>query len=85
MASTTTMSRSRRKTPITGVSTARSEAQDKALWHRAMRRVEKSRLAHQPDCLPRSEHQFRDPWSMAKDGKTYWAKPAEFVGRLMRK
>ena len=50
-----------------------------------MRRVEKARVSHDIECMPRSRHQFSDRWTMAKDGKRYWAKSDEFVGRLMRK
>ena len=31
------MSRSRRKTPIFGITTATSEAEDKRLWHKRLR------------------------------------------------
>lgn len=39
------MSRSRRKTPIVGYSTARSEADDKRLWHKRWRARERDQLA----------------------------------------
>jgi len=38
------VSRSRRKTPIVGYSTARSEADDKRLWHKRWRARERDHL-----------------------------------------
>lgn len=78
------MSRSRRKTPIHGVTTAASEAYDKARWHRAFRRAENQRLATNPDSEPRHVREFSDPWSMQKDGK-YWCGTAGNSARWMRK
>jgi len=65
------MSRSRRKTPITPVTTAVSEAEDKKIWHRRYRRSEKQRIDHNPNAEPLSESQYSDPWKMGKDGKQY--------------
>lgn len=47
------MSRSRRKTPITGITTARSEKFDKQRWHRAYRHAERQRLHANPYSCPR--------------------------------
>jgi hypothetical protein len=66
------VSRSKRKTPIMGMTSAVSEAQDKAIWHRAYRRTERQRLQSQPFSEPRGFREFSDPWSMDKDGKQYW-------------
>ena len=79
------MSRSRRKNPITGITAARSEAWDKAGWHRAMRHAEKSRLLVAPESMPLHRHQFGDPWTMSKDGKHYWRDAGPLLHRLMRK
>lgn len=65
------MSRSKKKTPIHGVTTAASESRDKELWHRAYRRGERQRLAHDDDPLPASAHDYSSPWTMDKDGKAY--------------
>jgi hypothetical protein len=61
------MSRSYRKTPVCGITTARSEKQDKAIAHGRIRAALKS---------AESEFEFsgirklkQDPWSMGKDGK----------------
>jgi len=77
------MSRSRRKTPILGITTAASEANDKARWHRAYRRAERQRLRASPESLPASHRDYSDPWSMDKDGKRYWGKACG--SRWMRK
>lgn len=66
------MSRSRCKNPVHGVTTAASEAYDKARWHRAFRRAENQRLATRPDSEPHHIREFSDPWSMQKDGKYWW-------------
>ena len=66
------MSRSRKKTPITGVTTARSEADDKKAWHRAIRRAEKVRISTKPEDATLPERQFTSAWNRAKDGKIYW-------------
>lgn len=70
------MSRSHRKTPIYGISTAHSEKLDKRIWHKRMRARERERL-HYALCAPDS-HLSTEPkevsnlWSMAKDGRQWW-------------
>ncbi len=76
------VSRSKRKTPIMGMTSAVSEAQDKAIWHRAYRRAERQRLQSQPFSDPHSFREFSDPWGMDKDGKQYCEK---MPARWMRK
>lgn len=66
------MARSRRKTPVTGMTTAVSEAADKAAWHRRWRRGEKQRMKVDPDAEPITHHGYSNPWAMDKDGKQYW-------------
>jgi len=64
------MSRSRRKTPIGGVTTAGSEKQDKRDYKRRYRRVAKQAVEAGDESKPLPilrEHS--DPWSMNKDGK----------------
>ncbi len=71
------MSRSRRKTPIFGHTSARSEADDKRLWHKRWRSRERDQLAVlEPDADPLPVHRqaVSSPWSMAKDGK-HWFDP----------
>lgn len=78
------MSRSSRKKPIRGVTTATSERVDKQTWHRAFRKAERQRLAVAPHSEPHHFREFYDPWSMDKDGKCYWGQ--EHLGaRWLRK
>lgn len=66
------MSRSRRHTPIMGVTTAESEKQDKRRANRALRRRVKTILLKDPeaDVIPTLE-EVSDIWSFEKDGKMY--------------
>ena len=71
------MSRSRRKTPIVGHTTCRSEREDKKLWHQRWRTRERTALASaSPKALsfylPLLENQVSNVWSMGKDGRSYW-------------
>ncbi|MCW1937010.1 hypothetical protein OMD46_13025 [Pseudomonas sp. MDMC_285] len=71
------MSRSRRKTPIVGHTTCRSEREDKKLWHQRWRTHERTALASaSPEALcahlPLLENQVSNVWSMGKDGRSYW-------------
>lgn len=71
------MSRSRRKTPIFGHTTARSEADDKRLWHKRWRSRERDQLAaldSDGDPLPVHRQTVSSTWDMAKDGK-HWFDP----------
>lgn len=77
------MSRSRMKTPISGMTYARSEKADKALSHRKIRRAVAVEAWNTEDSLMPIERQLTNPWSMAKDGK-FWFSPKCFP-RLMRK
>jgi len=65
------MSRSHRKNPICGITTARSEKQDKREYNRRFRRAIKQALRHfdpESDVLP-ILREYSDPWAMDKDGK----------------
>lgn len=66
------MSRSRRKTPMCGITTAASERFDKQTWHRAFRKAERQRLTVSPLSEPHHFREFSDDWTMNKDGKCYW-------------
>jgi hypothetical protein len=67
------MTRSRKKTPIGGVTTARSEKHDKRLANRWVRRAVKQALATSVDVdvLPH-RRDLTNPWTMAKDGKMWF-------------
>ncbi len=83
------MSRSYRKTPVRGVTTAPSDKEDKQRAHRALRRAERRAIARD-DPGPRLKD-VSDPWSFAKDGKTRLrdrdrasARPADVRRRLKK-
>jgi len=78
------MSRSKRKTPITGITTARSEKLDKKLWHRAYRHAERQRLHSNRYSYPRHPFEFgAHAWNLSKDGKRY--RGLGITAKLMRK
>lgn len=64
------MTRSRKKTPKSGMTTAESEKEDKKIWHRKWRRKQKQHLdAGGQESIDKKE--VSDPWAMGKDGKQY--------------
>jgi hypothetical protein len=64
------MSRSRKKTPITGVTLAESEKQDKAASHRRYRRTLKEIISPTLETPLPTERQLTNPRDMAKEGKS---------------
>lgn len=71
------MSRSLRKTPIFGHTAARTEADDKRLWHKRWRSRERDQLASlgpEGDPFPVHRQAVSSTWDMAKDGK-HWFDP----------
>ena len=76
------MSRSRKKTPIAGMTNAASEKWEKRIANRRERRCVKEALAEDPlaDVLP-VRRELSDPWTMAKDGKK-WFDLRRFPGVL---
>lgn len=76
------MSRSRRKTPITGITCAESEKDDKRRCARGVRRNNKIKVRKGEDILIEPK-EFMNPWSMAKDGKSY--RKVKDYPKLMRK
>jgi len=75
------MSRSRKSTPITGITCAESEKRDKQLAHRRHRRAVNVAVVTGEE--PPDERLYVDPWGMAKDGKQ-WLSP-EWRDKGMRK
>lgn len=65
------MSRSRRKTPIHGMTCAKSEKSDKSHSHRKLRRAVRIAVRADAPLLP-LEKELTNTWSMAKDGKTHF-------------
>ena len=78
------MSRSRRRTPIAGITTAESEKQDKRFANRALRRLAAQILGVDPEVelLPHCR-EVTDVWAMAKDGKLWFGKSRD--PKLLRK
>jgi hypothetical protein len=78
------MARSQRKTPICGITTARSDKADKIKAHRRERRLVSLTLVADPEAgvFP-LEREISNPWNMAKDGKLRFD-PVRLY-RLMRK
>jgi hypothetical protein len=63
------MSRSRRKTPVSGVTAAPSDKFSKAVANRSHRRALKQATTSDPETPPPTVEQAMDRWSMAKEGK----------------
>ena len=63
------MSRSRRKTPVRGITTAESEKQDKRIANRKLRRRVRSVLRRDAEAPLPHLREVSDPWMMDKDGK----------------
>jgi hypothetical protein len=70
------MSRSRRKTPIFGFTTATSDHEWKKKAARKLRRNVKQHLNATLNVLPFPGKRWDvvNPWSSEKDGKHYWGK-----------
>lgn len=71
------MSRSRRKTPIFGMTGAKSERRDKQAWHSRMRAKVRTGLTVMPQAqldgyVAPVENEVGSVWAMAKDGKHYF-------------
>jgi len=74
------MSRSRRKTPVSGITTAESDKAFKVAEHRRARRATRAALPVSEGPIPK---QFGNPWASAKDGKKRFDPAAH--PKLMRK
>ena len=69
------MSRSRKKTPILGITTAASEKSDKQAANRKFRRIVKQEVNAEEDVITK-KREASDIWSFAKDGKRFRKNPA---------
>lgn len=65
------MSRSYRKTPIIGITKARSEKQDKRMAAQKIRAISRSRLIRNDDTPVDYREAGHGSWDFAKDGKQY--------------
>jgi hypothetical protein len=88
------MSRSFRKTPIVGNTTAHSEKWDKKQWHQRHRKAVRQRLSTTDDLDDYVDVDIREssnPWSMNKDGRHYmtgfsrWNNEKYDITKYMRK
>lgn len=68
------MSRSYRKHPIGGITTATSEKWDKRQANRTFRRAVQQAIHHGDENMPKLR-EVSDVWGMGKDGKTRWPRP----------
>lgn len=66
------MSRSRKKHPITGITTAETEKKFKQQEHSRERAAVRDALKTDKELLPHP-NEFGDPWDGPKDGKTIWS------------
>jgi hypothetical protein len=64
------MSRSKKKTPILGITTCGSEKADKRDANRKYRRIVKQKVKGSSEELPEVK-EVSDVWSFGKDGKKY--------------
>ena len=71
------MSRSRRKTPIIGITLAESDKSHKVSAHRAERRSVRAIIGSRLDQDDRRLYakEYGDPWSSPKDGKVFTSDP----------
>jgi hypothetical protein len=65
------MSRSRRKTPIFGMTTAETEKRDKRIANRRLRAHERVAMASGAEIVP-GIRDVSSVWTFDKDGKRYW-------------
>ncbi len=65
----TTVTNSRKRVPIVGITTAASDKRFKQAEHRRERAAAKIAVAHGKDALPSRE--YGNPWHGEKDGKQY--------------
>lgn len=72
------MSRSHRKTPICGHTTAETEKQDKRIANRSFRRTVRQQLgSRHPDAVISNIRAVSNVWSFDKDGKQFLHKPSK--------
>ncbi|MBU3032394.1 hypothetical protein [Paracoccus marinaquae] len=68
------MSRSRKRTPVVGITTAPSDKPYKVAEHRRERRSAKVSIGNGAE--PEHPKAFGDPWRGEKDGKAYLDNPS---------
>ncbi|UII26535.1 hypothetical protein LVD15_25100 [Fulvivirga maritima] len=75
------MSRSRRKTKVRGITTAKSEKEEKRKANRRLRRQVNQKINKEEEVLPELR-EVSDVWAFSKDGKRY---DQNMKGKDMRK
>lgn len=70
------MSRSRKKKPIQGITTAASEKSDKQAANRKLRRIVKQEVKADQEVITK-KREASDMWGFAKDGKQYKQAPTD--------
>lgn len=78
------MSRSKRKTPIFGIASAKSERPDKHIWHARMRSRVRTDMGSKPVAqldgyIAPVENDVGNVWAMAKDGKRYFRRDRQIA------
>jgi hypothetical protein len=74
------MSRSRKKHPITGMTTAETEKEFKQQEHQRERSRVRDALKTEKEVIPHPK-EFGNPWAGPKDGKTIWSENQEKAKR----
>lgn len=79
------MSKSYKKTSISGCSAVKSEKKDKQLYNRKLRRITKQMMLREvmEELVFPTKKEIQDVWLMPKDGKSYFDKNK--FPELMRK
>ncbi len=77
------MSRSKKKTPVSGITTAKSEKRDKQASHRKIRRRVRQLPVESGDVVLPLERQLSNPWTMSKDGKACFD-PAKYPEKMRK-
>ncbi|MGB7201199.1 MAG: hypothetical protein WBD16_02910 [Pyrinomonadaceae bacterium] len=77
------MSRSRRKSPIRGITSSESEKNDKRIYNRRFRRAQKQVLTANTESELSVLRNYSNPWLMNKDGKARF--DSTKFPKLMRK
>ena len=83
------MSRSRKKHPFSGFTTAKSEKQDKILAHKKLRRATKLTLKRiievDEDIILPTIKEVSNVYCFAKDGKQYYNSNDDYYKKAIRK
>ena len=79
------MTRSRKKTCISGTTLCKSEKKDKVANHKRERKAVKQAMSNGDEVLPHYR-ELSNPWSMGKDGRFYFGNyDADKVSKRLRK